>query len=404
MEHSYLIIADDFTGANDTGVQMRKRGIATDVVLFPDASAGGGSAVLDTESRNIPAQQAYEKVSTLAGALLKANTYDLVYKKVDSTLRGNIAAEVKAVLAHYPADCIVFAPAFPEIGRTTAGGIHHLKGVPLMQTEMARDPAHPLHTDSINDLMADIRPDYSWHSLEELRSGGIRLQPGAHTFDAQTPEDTLLIAQLCLNYPGKVLYIGSAGLADKLFDQLVPKRPALAVIGSISAVSMEQTAHAESEGTRILALKPADTLNNTGMADYLTRAQEILAQGKDLVIATTRSRADYDESLLLANAQGVSRGELAVRVQEYLGQLIGELLGRVTVAGVFLTGGDTAISVIRSLGGSGSSIRRELLTGIVLSRLKGGPHEGLSIVTKAGAFGDPAALTYCLRALKEASQ
>ena len=89
----YCIVADDFTGSNDTGVQLSRRGLRTRVVL---RSSGIGqddiSYVLDTESRNIPNAEAREKVARLLGNL-RLDAFDCVVKKVDSTLRGNIAEE-----------------------------------------------------------------------------------------------------------------------------------------------------------------------------------------------------------------------------------------------------------------------------------------------------------------------
>ena len=70
--------------------------------------------------------------------------YKYVIKKVDSTLRGNIAAEVAALDRFYKPELVVFMPALPALGRTTVNGIHCLKGVPLTETELASDPKNPV--------------------------------------------------------------------------------------------------------------------------------------------------------------------------------------------------------------------------------------------------------------------
>ena len=87
----YFIVADDFTGSNDTGVQLTRRGIQTRVVLDPKGiRTDDFSYVLDTESRNLPGPAAQKKTATLLEGV-DLSTYDCVIKKVDSTLRGNIA-------------------------------------------------------------------------------------------------------------------------------------------------------------------------------------------------------------------------------------------------------------------------------------------------------------------------
>lgn len=105
----YLIVADDFTGSNDTGVQMRKRDIPVDVVLFPYTMGTlERSIVLDTESRNISSEESVKKVKELLDSLLKKNKFDIIYKKVDSTLRGNIKEEISVIKGLTGAEKIIF--------------------------------------------------------------------------------------------------------------------------------------------------------------------------------------------------------------------------------------------------------------------------------------------------------
>ena len=182
----YLIVADDFTGSNDTGVQMRKRGIPVDVILFPETIATlESSIVLDTESRNIPGEKSAKKVKNQLGSLLENNKFDIIYKKIDSTLRGNIKEEISVVKELMGAEKIVFAPAFPVIGRTTMAGRHYLNGVPILETEMAKDPIKPVGTDLLANYI-DGYGDVVHHGLDEIRSGNINIDNGvSHTFDAE---------------------------------------------------------------------------------------------------------------------------------------------------------------------------------------------------------------------------
>lgn len=126
----FLIIADDFTGANDTGVQIKKHGLATSVLLkTDDLSLTQGSVVLDTESRVIPAEDAYEKVKAALQEALKEGEYEFLYKKVDSTVCVEISLRnLKAMIEVFKPELVVFAPAFPKAGRTTENGIQKVNG------------------------------------------------------------------------------------------------------------------------------------------------------------------------------------------------------------------------------------------------------------------------------------
>ena len=99
MSEKYLIVADDFTGSNDTGVQLKNRGIDISVVFHSeDMEDIESSVVLDTESRGMEKKEAYQYVASLMKEI-DFSDYSYVIKKVDSTLRGNVAEEINAISA-----------------------------------------------------------------------------------------------------------------------------------------------------------------------------------------------------------------------------------------------------------------------------------------------------------------
>jgi uncharacterized protein YgbK (DUF1537 family) len=141
---SLLIIADDFTGANDTGVQLKRRGIDTNVVFSSKLiETDNTSFVIDTESRGLSGEEACNTVRDIL-KFVDFTKFEYVIKKVDSTLRGNVAAETKAVDEAYKSELIIFAPALPDLKRTTVNGVHMLNNIPITSTEMAKDPKKPV--------------------------------------------------------------------------------------------------------------------------------------------------------------------------------------------------------------------------------------------------------------------
>src|SRR5829696_3102107 len=248
------VIADDLTGAADAGVQLVHAGYRT-AVFFGESGvlADDFDAVsFDTDSRTMPAGYAAKRVLEAARAAREAR---IVYKKLDSTLRGNIAAELAAALGGSGRERVVFAPAFPAAGRTTVGGTQRVHGVPVDETEMANDPHTPVRMAHVPSLLADAfssvgvlsvedlpDPEYVRRALEESE---------CVVADADRKEDLEALVRAVPD-PARVLWAGSAGLALALGSVYpgpcpgeagVPRargRPVLVVVGSLSGVAREQ--------------------------------------------------------------------------------------------------------------------------------------------------------------------
>ncbi|CEE02689.1 four-carbon acid sugar kinase family protein [Caldifermentibacillus hisashii] len=404
MKKKYLIIADDLTGSNDSGVQMKKRGIPVDVLLFPKKGSIDNSIVLDTESRNLPKEDAFQKVKRLTSEVLEYNQFDIVYKKVDSTLRGNIAVEVKAVCDIYKPTKVVFAPAYPKIGRTTQNKIHMLSGTPLMQTEVANDPLSPIKTDNIVELLEnELKVKVIHHSQKSLYEDVDILNGGVfHTFDILTTADILKLASILINTNERILYVGSAGLTEGIFENIYPVAPVLSVVGSISEASRNQMNYAEKNGVEVIQIDIESIFDKKRYPDYTEKIVDALNSKKDVILTACRTREEYAATIAYAEKQkGLSKIDSSTFVQNSLSSITKGVLESVDVSGLFLTGGDTAIAVIDKLEGTGCTIEAEVLTGIIKSKLIGGKYDGTNLITKAGAFGKEEDLLYCIGKLKE---
>ena len=135
----------------------------------------------------------------------------------------------------------------------------------------------------------------------------------------------------------------------------------------------------------------------------MEQSVKILETGKDLLVISDASwdRAAYETTMLALQKMGLTSAQAGAYTQNILGEIGQKILERRNVAGVFLAGGDTAMGLFEKLGADGSEIMGEIAMGIPIMRLKGGMQDGLKVVTKAGAFGNPDAITYALRKLKE---
>ncbi len=158
MHRSFLcpqyILADDLTGAHDVAIPFAKRGFAVAVVNDPDRLDRFDAAdlvVLNTNTRSCGEAETAERVGAACEAIA-ARPGALIYKKIDSLLRGNVGFEIDLVKDLLDFGLAVCAPAFPEMNRTTVGGYHLLRGVPIRRMDMA-GPDIPPPSAFIPDLL-----------------------------------------------------------------------------------------------------------------------------------------------------------------------------------------------------------------------------------------------------------
>lgn len=143
-----LVIADDFTGALDTGVQFSKQGISTVVstdtnITFGEVDEEIDVLVIDTESRYLSFEEAYQLIHTIIVSAKKEGV-PFIYKKVDSALRGNISAEIKGLLDASEKSAIPFLPAYPEMKRVLIDGDLYIDQVLVSESIFAKDPYEPV--------------------------------------------------------------------------------------------------------------------------------------------------------------------------------------------------------------------------------------------------------------------
>ena len=388
------IIADDLTGAADTGVQFVHAGYRTAVffrateVLEDDLDA----VSFDTDSRAMPAGFAAKRVVDTAHAAGEAR---IVYKKLDSTLRGNVAAELAAAQDGVRRDRVIVAPAFPAAGRTTVGGIQRVHGVPVDETEMANDPHTPVREAHVPSLLAGAFSSVGALGVDDLADPELVRRTledrECVVADAECDADLQALVRAVPD-PARVLWAGSAGLALALGSvypgpyagnagvQGAPVRPVLVVVGSLSGVAREQV-------TRLVEAHGAVDVPVGGeQADAVQRAVEAarktLAGGTCAVVHSPEERVASSEAVL------GSLSEVAALLSE-------EGLFK----GLVLTGGATAVGVAQRLGASGIRLAGEVETGVPIGVLIGpSPYP---VVTKAGGFGGPDTLVGAVEALEE---
>nr|WP_320147415.1 four-carbon acid sugar kinase family protein [uncultured Anaeromusa sp.] len=416
-----IVIADDLTGANDTGVQFTRQGLQTEVLLDGTALHEGIDAaviVLDTNSRAIPADEAYRKVQS-AAKIADSLGFSHYYKKMDSTLRGNIGVEIKAILDLKLHDFALVMPAFPQNGRTTVGGYYLLNGAPISTTEIARDPKCPV-TEAVLPKLLEQQTGFPVGHInfadiaqgQEAVSQAIRrhVADGCRIIscDAWSEEHFALAAKAANEVSDKVLWAGSAGLAECLpllfgwKEEREEHQPAFVIAGSVSAVTRGQVEKLLAFGYELIELDVAGYLpwQEGQIHPALQQVQDALAQGKRIVLASGYQVGAVASAQKTAEQLGLSSMQVSEHVAQILGWIGAEILQNQDVSGAVLTGGDTAVAVCKALGVTGIRVLEEIAPAIPLGEMTTKEGKKILVVTKAGAFGAPDALVKAVKKLE----
>ncbi|TCZ63236.1 4-hydroxythreonine-4-phosphate dehydrogenase PdxA [Paracraurococcus sp. NE82] len=404
----WLILADDLTGAADCGIAFARHGQAA-VVGWGEAPAPADAAVLaiDADSRRLSPEAAAARHRALLAARLPPGTR--LIKKIDSTLRGQPAAELRATLdalrARGAAAMALVAPAFPATGRTTEDGRIRLNGQPLEATPLwARDHSYPT-ADLVAVLAAEglrarllplaaVRGDTAAAIAAALAEGVEAL-----VCDAALPEDLDVLARAGLPFAERLVWTGSGGIAAALAAAEAPGAAAppalpparrggiLVVVGSVAEASRAAAARlVEAGAVRPVSLPPALLLDEAAAREAGAAIAAALAAGRDVLV-----------DIAAGDGVDLSRGALLAE------RLAGVLAPAAPhIAGLFATGGETACALLSRLGVTGIRLLEEVEPGVPLGVTiapPGGAH-AIPVMTKAGAFGTAETIVRSLARLR----
>jgi D-threonate/D-erythronate kinase len=405
------IIADDLTGAADSGVQLKRSGYRTAVVfrgaeLPPEVDLD--AVAVDTDSRSSPAGFAAKRVLEAGRAM---NNAHVIYKKIDSTLRGPIAAELAAALGATGRTKAVVAPAFPSARRTTCEGMQLVNGKPVHQTGLAHDPSTPVSESHIPSLLSEAFSSVAL-SVAEVRDV-CRVHEALESADCVVADagsdDDLEALVRAVPDPSTVLWVGSAGLArafgkvypgprsDAPSEAPIPASGVLAVVGSVNEVAREQLrCLAEEPGVAQVALDTvalAAGSREEAVGEAAEAVRAALSGNRGAVLYSAAGEG-VDSAL---RERSVSKDEISGRVADALAEVVATLSGEERFDTLVLTGGDTAVRVARALGATGILLEGEIEAGVPNGTLIG--PRPYRVVTKAGGFGGSDTLREAFRAL-----
>ncbi len=416
MALSLVVLADNFTGACGTGLQFATHGLQTMACETDrmDRLDLGSLDVLvcDTETRNATRAEASGYLTEACG-LIRHREIPIVYKKVDSALRGHLAVEIHTLMNELDFGLAILAPAFPAAGRVTVGGYHLVHGIPVDKTEVGHDPGAPVRGSYLPHLL-EGQPDLSIrllplkdvaqgpdhvHALIESHRGTGRTLIVA---DAAADSDLATVAEAASRVDRAPLLCGSEGLANHVpgvFDlDAIPSEPSedepgssLVIIGTNESVTREQVVALKSElrthEWEVHADHFAFAWERPHVPSVVGEISDHLEQGHSAVLSLVGLHA------------GLQRAD-AEQAISVLGEMGRRILLRCQPAGLIVSGGWTTIETLRAIDADGFRIEGSVDVGTPACRVSGGLCDGLRVITKGGALGQRDTLTRAVRYLE----
>ncbi len=402
-----LIIADDFTGALDTGIQFTKMGIRARIITdyqydFGQLRPGDALLSVSTDSRPLGPKEAYQRVYQLAVNARKAG-FQYVYKKTDSGMRGNIGMELKAVMDAFGQNTLAFIPALPRLNRITRDGVQYIDGVPVKESVFGKDPFEPVTDSDIGEIIhsqADIKvvkvPRGEYETVNWKNE-----EPTILLFDAETEEDMWAIARQLKRHGKITVNAGCAGFAAgyELMLDLEKGRPhymqesdgLLALCGSVNQITVNQMEYAQKNGFTREHLENEQKLGMAGASPEGEKAffDELYRKisETDRYILDTFDLPGKEPVEAFAARHGLQLGDIRFRISDSLGRIAMEMVNRGLNYTFSMTGGDTLMGFMRHIGKTELVPVCEIGKGAVLSVMRWNGKR-IQVISKSGGFGE----------------
>lgn len=375
-------LADDATGALEVGAQFAQERIDSVVSfrpgphLFPNATA----VVVDTSTRHRPPQDARAVVEAWVREA-RRRQIELLYKKTDSTLRGNIGPELAGMLSAWPETPLVYVPAYPKLERRVRSGRLYLGDLPLTGTHFARDLRNPVREDRILSL---LHPELPCPAVSVKPDDVARhLADSSHRVlvcDSESDADLDAIADALIGHGRPYMLAGTGAFVGVWARRVAVERggrrdappgpPCLVINGSLHPASLEQVRRAGI---------PVQRLSDGSAA----RLAALVRTAGWAALNAPETVADQPEEIARRLAAVARTVVLAAGVRTLV-----------------IFGGDTARTVLEELGVAEVRPLGEIDSGVPVSRFRL-QDRGMGLVTKAGGFGGPDALVAIRRMLEQ---
>lgn len=426
-----VVIADDLTGANATGVLLKNMNYRAYTVMNTERIELSTLHECDcllypTDSRGVEPEIAYNRVQNVC-SLLKSDEVKVYANRIDSTLRGNLGSETDAILDCLGEDYVaIVAPCFPSSGRIVIGGYMLVNGLPLHKTDIAIDPKTPVKVSEVallfeqqskyqvsSILMKDLMhgKHYLADLMKQCAADGSRII----VVDCVTQEDLDLIADAVITSKLKVVAVDPGVFTATLSRKLITphekkeKNKILAVVGSVNPNTRKQMEELWlSQRTHNVFVNTKTLLEGEVPREKeIDRvAKEILAECDRNIVSTVTGDGIYPENRIdfkpYMERYRCSMDDVTGMINNAFAEITYRIFkAEPTFKGLYTSGGDVTVSVCERFHTAGLSLMDEVLPLAAYGQFLKGEFEGIHIITKGGSQGNSDAINKCITYLKE---
>lgn len=421
------IIADDLTGANATGVSLAKAGFVSATIAFGGevpAISDFTSISVDTDSRYAPVEIAKERV-TKTYKQLRGWGADIVAKRIDSTIRGNIGSEIDALLeATGDTSVAIVVASYPDSGRVTAGGYLLVEGVPVQETSVAKDPMNPITQSYVPTVVAEQSQFEIGHiELSDVLQGKSRILPELESlieqnkriivFDAVTNEEIDQIAEAMAGIKDRLLFPVdpgplSAAYARARTDQTAKNLKYIVTVGSVTSQTGRQLQYlidkTNADPVYVNAEKLATVTDDweREIERATADAFEKLANQEILIVTTHSPTSNILPLSEIAQKENVTEEFLAKRITTGLAKVTHNVIlnSDMPINGTFSSGGDVTAALFAESQAKAIQLEDEIVPRAAYGKFIGGTFDGIPVVTKGGTVGDKQSIYQCITYLQ----
>lgn len=411
---SVLVIADDFTGANDTGVLLKDEG-GFEAVSFLSCNDiekfhyDKDIFCVNTDTRDKKSQYSYNLIRDITCKF--KNRVKLISKRIDSTLRGNVGSEIDAVLDELgPEYKAIVVASYPSSGRICLGGYILVNGIPLEKTNVSSDVKTPVKSSNVISIIkSQSKKSIGYISLEDVLKGAEFLKGRIEkdsskiiVIDAVSNEDVMVIADACTSLREKVVCVDPGPFTSYLsINRLKSIKAApyrsLMVIGSITELTRKQLEYFKGHREVLIYNVNVNNLIND-FEDELKKALDYMQKDyenyKYLCITTSLIKAEIESGISL---------DVSNIISDRLNKIAKAILDMkdFNIKLVYLSGGDTAQGFLKNINSIAMEIIEEIIPLAVYGKIIGGQFHGLHVLTKGGLIGDETSMAFIMSTIEK---
>lgn len=376
------VIADDLTGAAElAGIGLDYQ-LKTVVNTTVEINCNADLLIIATDTRSLKATEAKTKVHELTRQVMALKPR-LLYKKIDSVLRGHVLDEVSSHLEASGLKRALIIPGNPEHGKRVVNGTYYYKNIPVHLSNYSVDPDFPATSSNVRTMLRAGENLPLFKPNEKIPDAGIIVGEAAGVRDleywVEQADNNTIIA-------------GASGLFNTLLKYLIPEKDTAAT----PTFAQESTSRLFVFGSTFHQgnYPIEDTLINNVPVIYLPAKligndnlqQDLYESFTNSVVQSLKKH----HNTIIAIHPDITKGIYIdpVQLTRKMGAIVNHINQQVPLHELLIEGGATAWAILTQLNISKLYPIRQLSPGVIRMGIAG--NNQLCVTLKPGSYEWPA--------------